>query len=236
MTINYQKVKALIFRDLIIFKAPIIKTIIFLVIICGFMMMIAQDEADPKTPDDVPEIVFGAMLLVAGTMISIGMFKEFSKKENAVHFLTIPASHLEKFLSKWILALPIYILVCSLMFAIFYPLISFIADLVWGYEYTPFYKFRWSYFIEFIFIYCFISSVSFLTSIIRNHTSYLRFLFQVSIVWIPYVFITYKLNNEGMDPEGYVKNFLRDNIAVICLILSLIIWYLSYQRLKLKSV
>jgi hypothetical protein len=200
------------------------------------MMMIVQDEHDPKAPDDVPEIVFGTMLLFAGTLISMGIFMEFNKKEDAVHYLTLPASQLEKFLSKWILALPIYIVFCSLIFLLSYPLISFIADQAWGYAYTPFYKFRWLYFMDAIFVYCFISSLGFLTSIVFNSKSFLRFIFQVLIVWFPYAIITYKLNDEGMDPSGYVKNFLRDNLALICLLLSFIIWYLSYQRLKLKSV
>jgi len=236
MTINYQKVKALITRDLVIFRTSIIKTCIFLVLACGFMMMILQDAHDSTVPDDVPEIVFSVMLLFGGTLISIRMFIEFSKKEDAVHYLTLPAGQLEKFLSKWILALPFYFLVCILIFIISYPLISFIAGQAWGYEYPPFYKFRWAYFIDAIFFYCFISSISFFISIVFSNKSSLRTVFHGLVVWVAYAIVIYNLNNEGMDPSGYVKNFLRDNLALICLLLSFIIWYLSYQRFKLKSV
>lgn len=69
-------------------------------------------------------ILFPLMLFLGGFSLTSVIFYEFNNKIGTHHYLSLPASALEKLLSKWIISAILFPLVAVLLFLIY----SFIAD------------------------------------------------------------------------------------------------------------
>jgi|GEM_PF-4530436 len=235
MEINMKRVGALIKRDWILYKRNFYIGILALGSICVLMMFMVSDEADPRLPDDVPEIIFSVMLFSVGSLFTLRSFREFKRPADAVTYIGIPASHMEKFLSRWIVTLPIFVIVCSVVFIASYSLFSIAAEQVWGVIFTPFGTFRWFFFEDIIFHYVFTHSVFLFFALCFNSNTLVKSLLVFVVAWILFVMFIYYKNNGGVQADDAFKAMIRSNQTMGMSIVILILWALSYNRLKAKT-
>ena len=67
---------------------------------------------------DLHEVQFPLYFLLAGCLLASLSFFRLQSKERATMYLSIPASQLEKFLSRWIISLPVYVVLGLLTYLI----------------------------------------------------------------------------------------------------------------------
>ena len=63
-------------------------------------------------------VVFIMLMLISGTIFSSTVFSDLGNKRKAIPALTLPATHLEKFLIGWVYAYPIFVIVYTGIFYI----------------------------------------------------------------------------------------------------------------------
>ena len=235
MDINMKRVGALIKRDWILYKRNYLVGIIILIAMCMGLMFLVSDEANPQMPTDASEIIFFTMLFVVGTIHTLRSFREFRNQTQSVAYLSIPASHMEKFLSRWIITLPLFVIVCSVVFVMSYPLFSFFAEKIWGVVFLMFNSFRWTYFIEILFSYVFFHSVFLFFAICFNRNTILKSIIVFILLWLTFALFSYYINNGSVQADDSFKAMLTSNYRYLMFLAVPIFWFLSYNRLKAKT-
>ncbi len=115
MKFNINRFLALLRREMMVNFLPALKlsAIISLIIFVIFSITVFANERD----EDFSVLVnFGIFLFIAGLIYASFSFNEFRKMPTRAEYLSLPGSHLEKIVSKWIFTNPAYILAISLLF------------------------------------------------------------------------------------------------------------------------
>jgi hypothetical protein len=71
-------------------------------------------------------------LIVSGSLVANFLFSEFNNKSRAINYLTLPASHAEKLLSKVLLGIIFYLLCYTVTFLIVDTVIVSVANNIYG--------------------------------------------------------------------------------------------------------
>jgi len=235
MEINMKRVGALIKRDWILYKRNYTLGVLILFVLCTIVMFLISDEADPETPVDAPELVFIVMLYFVGSFHTLRSYREFSRHADAVTYLGIPASHIEKFLSRWIITLPVFLSVCIAVFSISYLLLSIIAEQTWGVIFTPFSSFEWSNFFKFILFFIFFHSLFFLFALMFSKNSVTKSIIVFIGLWFVFILFNYYINSGSIQADDSFKALLMSNYRYLMLLAVPILWFSSYSILKAKT-
>jgi hypothetical protein len=75
-------------------------------------------------------------LIIVGLVYTALSFKELQDSQNAVSYLTLPATTLEKYLTAWLFSFPIYIILGTIVFEVTYFLMAVIAFFAYGFPLT----------------------------------------------------------------------------------------------------
>ena len=110
-------------------RAPwIIIAAVFLFLLGIQLLMASEDPGINDLPSN--QVFFYILCLVTlGTIFTSAAFNELNNKSSAHHYLSIPASHLEKLISKWLVTGIIY----AIAFNIFYFAFSVLANILTDY-------------------------------------------------------------------------------------------------------
>lgn len=128
----------LVRRDFLLSKKLIFYGAVSLFILSGLCMWMVSDEGDPYVPDEGGEIVYVLLLIVCGFFFVASIFRSYRTHPERIQYLSLPASHFEKFLSKWIYTLPGYIIFSFLIFSIGYFIFSYLIEQVFGAIFIPY--------------------------------------------------------------------------------------------------
>ena len=85
----------------------------------------------------VHEYWYSAFLVVGGLFYTSTVFSELNDKLERASYLSLPASHLEKFTTKWILTFIGFPLLFTILYFIFSWIISFITNAYYGVNVAP---------------------------------------------------------------------------------------------------
>ena len=66
--------------------------------------------------------LFLVILLIAGTILLSTIFSDLGDKKKAIAYLTLPASHFEKYLVAWLYSFLVFLVICAVSF--------FVAEIV----------------------------------------------------------------------------------------------------------
>ncbi len=78
-----------------------------MLLVMGFLSYLQGEAPSP----DAQMVFFILFLLAAGSVFTSGVFAQFGDAKQAIVALTLPASHLEKYLVAWLYSLPGFLLV-----------------------------------------------------------------------------------------------------------------------------
>ncbi len=72
--------------------------------------------ADVQLDKNIQTFLFFTIMLLAGTIFTSSVFADLGEKKKAIAWLTLPASHFEKYLVAWIYSFLLFIIVYTLIF------------------------------------------------------------------------------------------------------------------------
>lgn len=135
MEFNITRFKNLILRDIMIYKKPLLLGASLMMI---FLLLVTGLNLYNNNPHPGPFIIqwFITYTLFGGLLLTSVIFWEFRSAAGRLQYLSLPASHFEKLLSRWIYTMIIYPLFVFLFFVFVYlVLYNFVAvGLGWGWE------------------------------------------------------------------------------------------------------
>lgn len=100
-------------------KAPwIIIGAVFIMLLIFHLLMASEDPGSNDLPGNQVGFYI-ATLLVLGTVFTSTAFNELNNKSEAHHYLSIPASSLEKLISKWLVTGIIYVIAFNIFYWVF---------------------------------------------------------------------------------------------------------------------
>jgi len=94
----------------------------------GINLMMTYEGAGPN---DLPSNQVGffiASLFILGTVFTSSSFNELNNKSSAHHYLSIPASHLEKLISKWLVTGILFVIVLNVFYFLFWVFSNFLTE------------------------------------------------------------------------------------------------------------
>jgi len=186
---NLQRFFSLIKRDWILHKKQFFTIAIILMAYCIFLMLMGKDSQAATLLDFnehvtyLPEIILLNMLGLIGCFVTLLIFKELRKPEDRLNFLQLPASHFEKFLSKWIYSFPGFWILTGLVFSLTYNIFGSLMESYTDTIYTSLSYINFSRIKVAFMIYAVVHSALFILGIIFN-----RFVIPKSIMTILIIF------------------------------------------------
>jgi hypothetical protein len=78
----------------------------------SFLVYMADIQLDKK----IQTFLFFTIMLLAGTIFTSTLFADLGERKKAIAWLTLPASHFEKYLVAWIYSFLLFIIVYTLIF------------------------------------------------------------------------------------------------------------------------
>ncbi len=100
-------------------RAPwVIVGAVFIVLMVFHLLMASEAPGENDLPSN--HVIFYILTLVfLGTIFTSAAFNELNNKSEAHHYLSIPASHLEKLISKWLVTGVLFILAFNIFYWIY---------------------------------------------------------------------------------------------------------------------
>ncbi len=224
----------------------------FVALIMGFVMYAMSGPFSLQGQS----VMFSLVMIIAGTIFTSTVFADLGDKKKAIATLTLPASHLEKYLVGWVYSFLIFQVVYS---ACFYLVLYSVLPLDdWGTqepEYLPLFSGDYDKLV-FLMLFLFLHAVSFWGSIFfaKWHfikTAFLFFVIAGVLMFLNKLFMEQLLgvelenaspfSNLGiMEGEQYYKVLYPEEkegwLAIVPLGLGLLLWATAYFRLKEKDI
>lgn len=115
MEFNINRVMRLMKRDAIVYRKPIVLGVaaVFIVLM---LLMVSYAYDGGFVPEFFLVTRFNFSLLVGGLLMTTIIFWEFKSAAGRVHFLGIPASTLEKLVTRWLYTFLLFPLLCLIIF------------------------------------------------------------------------------------------------------------------------
>lgn len=142
MELRINRLINLIKRDWIFHKKFALSFMLILFLFGGIVMWAASDvDSDGIHLTDIPAeagmIVFVSMLFVGGPLLTLLTFSEFKRDTSRLQYLGLPASNLEKLLSKWLYTLPGFLFFLIVLFSIVYWFFGFVVGSYYDVNFVP---------------------------------------------------------------------------------------------------
>ncbi len=120
---SFQRFKTLFVRDFFANLRPMISTIggVFIVLSVGlwFLLVMIPDWQITSMLQDFSNTVYYIAFGIAGIAVSGTAFRDFRRKEKSMHYLMLPSTTLEKFLSQYVLVTLVFGLLLSFLYYVF---------------------------------------------------------------------------------------------------------------------
>lgn len=239
MEFSLDRVIQLIKRDILINSKVFSLLIGFLFLLGPLIMFISTEEyCNTEHNINIIEVLLFSIVFLSGVILSASIFTEFRSPASRSHYLNLPANHFEKWLSKWLICIPIHLCVSTIIFIISYVIMGVAINKVWPectFAQLSFINiFELSYLIKQYFI---LQSFCFLMGIIYNKyalikslatTAFLIFLFSMIVLYILRV-----INGDDPDTQTNISLIIFNNLAYL---LTPVFWLASYYKLKEKQL
>jgi len=245
MDFSISRLVQLIKRDFQINARVFILLILSLLIITSFIMFLSTEEyCNSDSPIIIVDVIFFVGLFMSGAILSSSIFTEFRHPSSRSYFLSLPATTTEKWLSKWIICVPIHLILSIFLIVISYKLFGNVLHNIWAEchfvslldlnsdkgRYTSLYKYN---FIRALKIYFVFQAFCFLFGILYNKNSFLKTL--ISVLILCFVFKSGTNILFGTNPRWGVF-VMSNSFANITYFLTPLIWLASYYTLKEKQI
>lgn len=226
-------------------------TVLIGVMILGGSFLVYMIEA--RIDRGLQTAVFSMIMLLAGPIFTSTIFTDLGDKKKSVVFLTLPASHFEKYLVAWIYSFAIFLVIYT---ASFYLVVLFAVNIKHfpGQPTEIINVFQWPILGMYL-VYAFLHSIAFYGAIFfeKLHfikTGFIFFIFFALLIisnklllgallnhpvdpTVPFGRLQFTTNNNHAVNIGQQEDFL---LLVIITLVALFFWIATYFRLKEKQV
>jgi hypothetical protein len=210
---------------------------------------------DAPLDHNTQSALFLIILLIAGTIYTSTIFADLGEKKKAITYLTLPASHLEKYLVAWLYSFLVFLVIYAISFylvALFLLNIKHVSGQAEGVI-----NLWQNQFLQMGLIYAFLHAIAFWGAICFNKlhfikTAFVFFIFLGLLILFNKIVLTSMIgrNVDAAPPFGNLRfqdggrqvditlANARDNpmLTFLVLGLTLVIWIAAYYRLKEKQV
>ncbi|MFK7971808.1 MAG: hypothetical protein AB8F95_15685 [Bacteroidia bacterium] len=108
----------------------------------AFIMIVLPRLNSSASPKPISESFHVGGYLIAlflgGSWFASGIWSDLNDTQKRQHFLTIPASNLEKYLSKWLISGPVFLIGLTVIYWLFSIAVNGLASVYPGVEYDSF--------------------------------------------------------------------------------------------------
>lgn len=223
----------------------------FLALLLGFMAYVQEQPINVK----MQEFMFIMPLLLAGAIFTSNTFAALGDKKKAIAALTLPASHLEKYLLGWLFSYIIFLVLYTISF---YGVLNVVLSMDnWhGEERQLLNIFTGNTFKNVVGAYALVHAVALVGSVYfeKGHftkTAFVSLIFVVLLVNLNEQALQLVLGHDlSATPLGQVRFTERDRLLIVAppeaiskwissvssVLLISILWLASYARLREKQV
>ncbi len=234
MEFSMTRVLSLLNREFILHRKVFFLLAIALCAVCAFIMFISTEEyCNPQSYVNITDIIFISIFMLGGTLFSNSIFTEFREATNRASYLNLPASTFEKWLSKWILAFPLYLIICMLLIFLTYIPVAYALESVWSEcRFIPLaetFNLSFTYILKATILY---QSCAFLFGIIFNKNAVLKSIavaVVLSILFSLFMAILVKFSS-------YSGKIQSESLFRVLIFFAPILWFISYILLKRKQI
>ncbi len=246
----------LVRRDVLLSRKLILFGVVALFILTGLLMWMVADEDNPNVPEEAGEIVYVFLLIIGGFFFTSSAFKSYRSHPLRIQYLSLPASHFEKFFSRWLYTLPFYALVSFIIFCAGYFIFSSLIENMFDVIFISFADLDFLNIGYILFAYTVIHGVTLLlASVINQHpipkiiisgaviTVFCFALFSLiyRIIFWNYFDGLFSPSEEmtfyQLDSEFKLKmdDFIENWAVIFCLLAMPFLWAISYFKIKEKE-
>lgn len=241
MEFSISRVGSLMKRDIILNgKSFLLLAIAFSCITALIMFISTEEYCDSIIPTDLTEVILYSILLLGGLIFSVSIFTEFREESTRAMYLSLPSSSFEKWLSKWIIALPLFTLVSWCIISISYMVMGTIIENIWiDCQFLPLKQGINNSVIHASKVYLVFQSIAFFLGIMLNKHALLK---AIPIGFLLFMLVGYfleKLARASISTNYLTKEHLElhSNIFINSLLFVIpIIWLASFFKLKEKQI
>jgi len=101
-----------------------------------FIICMLMNIDNPTAQNDVTEFLqvwYPILLILGGSLFTSSLFSELNNQQSGQIFLTLPASNLEKYASKWLMSTIGIVLWITITFWLFQLILGFVTSTFYGY-------------------------------------------------------------------------------------------------------
>jgi len=239
MNFSIHRLGHLIKRDILMNARLFSILIVSILLIVSLIMFISTEEyCNTDTLINVLDVIFFFSLFASGAIFSASIFKEFRQSGSRSQYLSLPASTLEKWLSKWILAVPVHILISFILITLSYTVMGNILHNVWSEcHFIPLSEISRSEFSNSIKTYFIFQAICLICGIVYNKYALIKTLATALIIMLLFSAIMTILIKITNGAESNLDIHVGpDKLASISYFITPLIWLASYFKLKEKEL
>jgi hypothetical protein len=217
----------------------------------GFLVYMADIPID----EEFQTVLFMVILLLSGTIFTSTVFADLGDKKKAIAWLTLPATHIEKYMVAWVYTVLVFLVVYTISF---YGILMVAINMkhFTGHTTRLFNVFRKPVYLICL-LYAFLHGVAFWGAVFfkRLHfikTAFIFFIFLAIIIFFNKIMLGTLLGRavEAAPPFGNLRlvengsltdinisqNQQNGFVLTLLTVLALIFWVAAFYRLKEKQV
>jgi len=138
MTFNINNFIQLVKRDFILNKKFLALSIVAIAAFIFIMMLLVTPDSDNNQGMlNIAGPIYIMLLYIGGLSFTAMSFYEFRNHAGRIQFLTLPASHLEKLVTRWLYTSIGYVFVITIIFLILYKVYNPMVMKWWGQQLVP---------------------------------------------------------------------------------------------------
>ncbi len=225
--------------------------------ICVFVATLNGDSSPNPDPSDPFHLnFFGFAILFIGFMFTSVLFNELNREHERQFYLTLPASNLEKFTTKWIESIILFPIVFVALYALFFMIIKPIIMATMGCTLPDFSPSN-TMILFFIKLYISLSGIFLLGAVVFGNFSAVKTIASIAVLGAIFgliVFIFFRVifydffhgweihpPHDGREPAPWIQDFMSKRMPTILeylmwLAIPLFTWVVAYFKLKEKEV
>lgn len=239
MELSFIRLFRLLKRDLVSKSKMLLLLIFSLAIIVALMMFVSTEEyCNPGNYIKIVDVIFFFALYMSGAILSASIFTEFRNPSSRSLYLSLPATHLEKWLSKWIICVPIHLSIAFLIIAITYMIMGNLLHNVWPEcRFLPLNEINKNSFLQSFKVYFIFQSLCFLLGIIFGKNALIKTLATIAALILVFSGIMTGvigiIFGDNPDSNLNIGLTILPNIAFI---ITPLLWLSSFFKLKEKQL
>jgi hypothetical protein len=247
--------RQLILRDILVNRQG---SLVFLGVLSGLIalagLIAASNGQDVMDWQDFYLKWYGILFYLIGALHTGGVYREFKRPATLQDYLLLPASHLEKWLSRWFRSLPLYLLMFTVAYVIAALVMQLLIYLVLK-EAVPFFNPMDTMLLEYWKWYVLIQAVMLVGAVQFNRNAALKTVLALLAVLFSFGLLTGLVQmllfrdlmenglfngNSGVglvfSPELILERFKQIFPWILWLLILPFLWWISFLKLTEKEV